>query len=719
MRRSFFLMTLLIVVFMAFTMQMQYKSIVYRHKQSFKSNESHPDSPLILSGTITDINLSNNTFILKLSASRKVMIKVNEPEVLRSIHDASTYDVRIRVNANQTQYTLPKNALSFDYDKHLISKGISEQYFMQALLESKRSNAIGLSHVRMSHRKWILETLDKYFSEEQLGLLNALLLGDRTSYDHYDQIKALGLAHLFAISGLHFGVIYKALQNICFIRSRPLRLFLIVLAMGYLILIVGGSYSALRAFFMILYSEICHLFRRKPDIFTNMAVSLTFILMIEPFAILNTGLHLSYYAFFCVAVVYRRMFKKPYKSKFLEGLRFCLTLQLLLLPGTLYYYQNSNLYSFLANMVAVPLIGFILPGALLFLVLSALNLTILQPPLAAILGYIISLFDQVSALLPIKLSQFEWVKKTDYTIILVLGVFIALSLVFWRIRTMNTSIKRVLLVGVALLAIATPYFSSPDLKVTFFDVSHGDMALIESGGYTILVDTGEGKLDPSALLKGRGIHRIDAVILSHAHHDHIGGLESLIENHDVSILYVNSSTKEKLLKMNGSDHIIISEVNEPITLTIGEFLSIDLIPMFGKNGTTDPNDDALIAKMNYRHHVGYFMGDISHALVDNLLVKHHGGEKNITFIKTPHHGSKTSLSTMWYETYTPVYAFTSHGTRYKMPNHDVVNIIDANDVIHYSTYEHGEINMIYRKSALKIVTYLFESSLLKSILLVL
>lgn len=719
MRRSFFLLTLIVIIVMAFAMHAQYKSIVYHHKQSYKSNVSYPDSALILSGTITDLNLTNNTFVLKLEPSRKVLIKVNEPEVLSSINDATAYDVSIKVNANQRQYILPKNASTFDYDKHLFSKGISEQYFMQTLLDSNPSDTFNLSHIRLIHRKWITETIDTYFSVAQRGLLYALLLGDRTSYDSYDQIKALGLAHLFAISGLHFGVIYKALQNVCFIRSRLLRLLFVIFFMGYLILIVGGAYSALRAFFMILYTEACHLFRRKPDVFTNMAISLMLILWIEPFAILNTGLHLSYYAYFCVAVVYRRLFKNPFKSRLMEGLRFCLVLQLLLIPGTLYYYHDVNLYSFFANMVAVPIIGFILPGTLLFLLVSMLDIKLLSVLFAALLSHVISLFEGISALLPIKLSQLEWVRETDYAILLGWVLFFALSLVFWKLGLLSKSIKRALLAGLIIVASASSFISSPDLKVTFFDVSHGDMALIEFDGYALLIDTGEGKLDPSALLKGRGIHRIDAVILSHAHQDHVGGLEALIDNHDVSMLYVNRSTKAKLLEMDSSDNMIFNEVSRPTTITFGDDLSIDLIPVLGRSGANDPNDDALVVKMNYRNHVGYFMGDISHNVVDHLLLAHHDTRKHITFIKTPHHGSKTSLSTMLYESYTPSYALISHGTRYKMPNQDVIRALEANDIVHYSTYEYGEINLLFRKSFLKIVTYLREFSLLKLILLVL
>lgn len=709
MRRSFFLMTLLLVLALAFTMNAQYKHMVYEHKQSLKSNIDYGVSEHVLTGTIVDLDLEKGTFIMKINESfwaRKAVIKVSDPLILKGLHEIGTYNVSILVNANQHQFVMPKNRSTFDYDKYLFSKGITKQYNMLSLLDSNKNTAFSLNQVRMSHRKWILETLNDTFESNERGLLIALLLGDRSAYDAYDQIKALGLAHLFAISGLHFGVIHKALQNVLFIKNRMLRLLLVTVVMGYLILIVGGPYSALRAFFMILYSELCHVFRRKVDVFTSMAISLLLILLIEPAAILNTGLHLSYYAYICVAIVYRRLFPIPLKFKIAESIRFCVMLQLLLLPGTLYYFQNANLYSFMANLMIVPMIGLILPGALLFLLVSAMKLNALKIILTIFLEQAVTLMDRTSAVLPIKTSHFEWLKKADFSIVMIVGISFALSLVFWRIFLIKRQSRRNIMMCAVLIAIIVPQMVSPDVKVTFFDVSHGDMALIESDGYAILIDTGEGRLDPSSLLKDRGVHHLDAVILSHAHQDHIGGLESLIRNHHVSTVYVNASTDSKIREIDTADAVRSTVVTKPIHLQIGETVRLEIIPLIGKNSLQDPNDDALIVKIVYNHEYGYFLGDIGHTLVDQLLESYHDDDAEIMFIKTPHHGSKTSLSNKLYTLYTPAYAVTSHSTRYRMPNQGVVDAILSNNITHFSTYENGEINFVFNGAKLKILAYL-------------
>ncbi|HAS74961.1 MAG TPA: hypothetical protein DCS67_12520 [Clostridiales bacterium UBA8960] len=232
------------------------------------------------------------------------------------------------------------------------------------------------------------------------------------------------------------------------------------------------------------------------------------------------------------------------------------------------------------------------------------------------------------------------------------------------------------------------------------------------------MDAGEGKVCPSQVLRSRGIHKIDVLILSHAHHDHIGGVQGLVHSMQVKKLYVNASTYEKIMSLDLSGVESLVVVSEPVSLNFMDTLQLDIIPLVGPFSNVDPNDDTLIVKMDYADDIGYFLGDLSKGMIDVLLSRFHDPSKKIAFIKTPHHGSKTSLSKRLYEDYGLTYAVTSHGTRYSFPNADVIDVIRANHISHFSTYENGEIEMVYKKSKLKIETFLSMSPLLKRILLV-
>lgn len=721
MRRSFLLLTIIIVIITGFTMNSIYKQYVNNHKQLLKSNIRYPNESVIVSGIITDINLDNNSFVLKttsINPSQNWIVRTKDDTIVKKIYEQEKYKIKFTVNSNQYQYTYPKNRYAFDYDLHLFSKGITKQYYLIDLIELRTCETFYLSSLRLNSRKWIEKNIVNYFDKNQSGFLMALLLGDKKSYDNYNQIKMLGLAHLFAISGLHFGVIYKAVVRVIYLRNPYLRMLIVMILMGCLVVMVGGAYSALRAFFMIVYAEFCYLFHRKNDVYLGLSISILAILLIEPAAILNTGLHLSYYAYICVAVIYRQIFPSPCKYRLLEGIRFCIALQLLLLPGTLYYFQNANLYSFIANLLAVPMISIILPTSILFLISLLTPLSFLQEIIAGLLKLLIVFFESIGNVLPIHLNYFEWLKKSDFNLLIILALVFALSFVFWNLLVIRRKYRSSLILLILTSFIFITMLSKVDINITFFDVSHGDMSLIQDKQVKIIIDTGDGKVAPSHLLRSRGIHKIDALVLSHAHHDHIGGVESLVHSMQIKKLYLNVSTAQKLqhLDLSSIDEVII--VTDPIQLNFQNKITLDIIPTIGQHGNADPNDDSLIVRMSFDDKIGYFLGDLSKTLIDDVLNQYHLPSEKIAFVKTPHHGSKTSLSRRLYEDYQLTYAVTSHGTRYNLPSKDVIEIINSTQAIHYSTYENGEIQINYKKSNLKIKSFLSMSSLFKRFLLV-
>lgn len=367
MRRNLLLLTLITAIILYVIMSNQYIDTVYDAKQILKSNGDYEQKLCHVEGKLVDYNVENKTFVLKLSKfnGREVQVKwqirLKDASILENLIARKTFHLKIQVDLNQHQFTATKNRFVFDYDAHLFANNIKGQYFLVAIEDAKICELFCLNCLRLNIRTWIQNQLSLYFNEAQGGFLQALLLGEKTQFEQYEHYKNLGLAHVFAISGLHFGVIYQYFRKILAFKSAFLRSLIILSFMAFLLMLVGGAYSAQRAFFMILYAEVCHLLHRKIDVYTNIATSLLIILAIQPVAILSTGLHLSYFAYICVAIVYRKLFGKALKSKVLEAIRFSVGIQILLLPATLYYFQTANLYGFLSNALIVPMSNIILP----------------------------------------------------------------------------------------------------------------------------------------------------------------------------------------------------------------------------------------------------------------------------------------------------------------------------------------------------------------------
>ncbi len=719
MRRNLLFLTLVVTVFLYFYMNNQYIETVYEAKQNLKSNGDYDQNICVVEGKLVDYNLDNKTFILKLSefegreVQLKWQIKMKDTSILLKFIENKTFHLKLNVDLNQHQFTAAKNRHAFDYDSYLYANNIKGQYFLVAIEDSKSCQTICLDCFRLKIRSWIQNQLSTHFNDKQAGFLQALLLGEKNQFEQYDHFKNLGLAHVFAISGLHFGIIYQYFRKILAFKSAVLRSLLILSFMAFLLLLVGGAYSAQRAFFMILYAEVCHLLHRKIDVTTNIATSLLIILAIQPVAILSTGLQLSYFAYICVAIIYRKLFGKALKSKVLEGIRFSIGIQLLLLPATLYYFQTANIYGFLSNALIVPMSNIILPLSMLFLLVVSLKLKPLVWPLSSLLKLSIDLFYFIGTYLPLDLNYFVHFKRSDFFAILIYGFFLTCSLVFWKLYIKRKVAFKLIFVILLLLFIALNIIDNRTIEVSFFDVGHGDMSLIQNGQTAILIDTGDGRVSSESILRSRGIHALDMLILSHAHSDHIGDALELMKTMKIDQIYMNQSTYDKLVDFDEYGPMLIQQNITILDKAIEcvyethtrEPLIVSAIPVKGENGKEDPNDDALVVTLEYGEKLGYFLGDISTPVIDDFLAMQRiqiSEYDTIDFLKSAHHGSKTAINQDLYSNYEIGYVFTSCSTKYKMPNVKLEKLLESQGIRHYTTYNYGEIDMTMTHESIKI-----------------
>lgn len=723
MRRNLLFLTLVMTVFLYFYMNTQYIETVYEAKQNLKSNGDYDQNICVVEGKLVDYNLENKTFILKLSefegrqVQLKWQIKMKDTSILLKLIENKTFHLKLNIDLNQHQFTAAKNRHAFDYDSYLYANNIKGQYFLVAIEDSNSCQTICLDCFRLKIRIWIQNQLSTHFDEAQAGFLQALLLGDKNQFEQYDHFKNLGLAHVFAISGLHFGIIYQYFRKILAFKSAVLRALIILSFMAFLLLLVGGAYSAQRAFFMILYAEVCHLLHRKIDVTSNIATSLLIILAIQPVAILSTGLQLSYFAYICVAIIYRKLFGKALKSKVLEAIRFSIGIQILLLPATLYYFQTANIYSFLSNALIVPMSNIILPLSMLFLLVVSLKLKPLVWPLSTLLKLNIDLFYFIGTYLPLDLNYFVHFKRSDFFAILIYGFFLTCSLVFWKFYLKRKVAFKLLLVILLSLFITLNFEENRSVVVSFFDVGHGDMSLIQNGQTAILIDTGDGRVSSQSILRSRGVHELDLLILSHAHADHIGDALELMKTMKINQIYMNQATYDNLADNEEHSRILVEQniaiLDKPIDCVYEthnrETLIVSVIPAKGKNGNEDPNDDALIVTLKYGDILGYFLGDISTSVIDDFLATQRiqiTEYNSIDFVKSAHHGSKTAINQDLYSNYEISYVFTSCSTKYKMPNIRLEKLLVSEDIQHFTTYEFGEIDMTMTHETIKIKRFL-------------
>jgi competence protein ComEC len=683
-----------------------YIRTVEEHRINLPSNIEIGQQLHSFEGRIISYDIEKSSMVFETTSPvsnkhiRYRLLFKNQPELISEIINQN-YHFTIDLDLNQNIFRSPKNPYGFDYDFYLFSQGIHGQFYVQDFRsKGVQTNCAHCS--RLAFREMIALNLDERYSDEVSSFLKAILLGDRSDMVNYDTYKDMGLAHIFAISGLHFGLIYKLLQKLIKLPNRIMKSVLIMMFLFAFSFWIGPSYSAYRAFALIGYLEVARLLHRNPDVMTGIAFSSLVILAIRPVAILSQSFQLSFYAYFCVAVIYRTFFGNTSISRIsrlFQSIKFSMVLQILLMPATLFYFHQINIYGFLANLLIVPLIGLILPVALLDLVSTMMRLGMANAILSSILSLLVDCMEKIIQRLPSDLYEPVWFRPDDYGLLLcVFSLFVILRSFYF-----DKGIKKYVLysgiTGIIILGLVSA-LPRNELAIDFVDVGHGDFSVLNFKNRAVLIDTGDGYMDCVDYLKDQGIISVDAIILSHAHHDHIGGLEKLIADYDIEHLYVNQETYDVLNMNMKLKDLEMTLIEKPNRIYWNQVI-LDITPV---NSIVDTNDNALVVKLEYNDRVGYFLGDISGSKIDVLEF-----EEVIDFVKVPHHGSKTSINRSFYSDHTISNAIISHNMKYSMPNADVINLLLSNEVGIYTTYNNGSVQLNIKGDTMKLKSYLNDN----------
>ena len=236
-----------------------------------------------------------------------------------------------------------------------------------------------------SVRKYILEIFDNLFiTEENLyAFSRAAVLGEKAevSKDMKDKFKYTGLAHLIVISGTHISLVVIGIVKILDGLSLGYRFkyLMALVALTFYCALIGFSPGILRAYIMGAMMILARILFEQEDSKKSLLVSFIVIIVLNPYSLFDVSMQLSYAAVIAIIFV-NPEFKKFYEKKILDKIKnevlkntvdlifLSLTIQITSIPLFLYYFEKLPLFSFLLNIVGIP-IGTVVIQCLFFAVL--------------------------------------------------------------------------------------------------------------------------------------------------------------------------------------------------------------------------------------------------------------------------------------------------------------------------------------------------------------
>jgi competence protein ComEC len=522
------------------------------------------------------------------------------------------------------------------------------------------------------------------------GILLALSFADKSliKQPQKELIQKLGIAHLFAISGLHISLFFSfvyVLLHFLVNNLLPLRLLgwfswrllNISALMGAFLYtyLAGFSLPTQRAFLMLFFAVVVLSMKRKCSLLDLLSGTLFVILLWDPLSVLSLSLWFSFAAVSLILITlwYFPNIKKTVQQndaisvfnkikhylKLLILIQFSLTL--LMLPIQLFAFSSFTVLSALINFVAVPLFSLVIIPMTLFGVLFSL----LYEPLAFVLlsaadkliFYFFNLFAKTSNAY-LFLSDYQG-EILSFIIVTLIVIFIA-----HKQGLQNMKISALFIITLCCFIPWSVWNNNQkhtsNWWVEVFDVGQGLAVLVRSKGNTLLYDTGprypSGFTTANAEIVpyffANGINKLDYLVISHSDIDHAGGTDMILEHFSPSIVLLGEPIEsEKLLNY---------QTLQCLSGMQWQLGSLHIKALSPTKLTKNNNNNSCVLKISDGKTHLLLTGDIDKKQEAKLVDKY-AGQLQSHLLIAPHHGSKYSSSKGFIKAVAPQWSIFTAG----------------------------------------------------------
>jgi len=548
------------------------------------------------------------------------------------------------------------------FDARLARKGVTAKAVVLSSPEVLGSTKNPLLAASNRFRSRMLGASERALTPGQSALLSGLVIGDerKISARVEDDFLASGLSHLTAVSGANLAMVLGALAAVLgFLRaSRRTIIWLGLAAIVFFTVITRWEPSVLRAAVMAAVGLAAFLFGRLSTPSHAFGLAFVGLLALDPMILWSVGFQLSFAAtagiLWLRPPLIARLGSLP--GSLAEAVAIGIAAQVAVFPLIALHFGRISVASIPANLAAFVLVAPITVLGLAGGVVSLLSDTLAWPflklagLLVSALQWVAKVFGRSDAA-QLDVPHFNLAEAAAAYLIVAAAWLLLGQKKRWA--RWPAVAGAVLLVGTSLMP-ALGSSAPSGLRVTFFDVGEGDSALVESpAGARILVDGGREPDVIASTLRRRGVERVDVLVASHMHADHVIGLQAVIRRFDIG-LAVHPGVKAPLLPTLTAEGPM-EQVAEGESLRIGDLTVDVLAPSPGLRdlaaaSVTEQapaegpglNDASVVLRVNWGEECVLFTGDVEDAGQQELLDNHREAI-DCTVMKAPHHGSARLL----------------------------------------------------------------------------
>ncbi|MBI4744647.1 MAG: DNA internalization-related competence protein ComEC/Rec2, partial [Actinobacteria bacterium] len=601
-----------------------------------------------------NFNLEVNQVKIKKTAwktSEITRVRINNPE--RKLKAETGQNIKVKGN-----FTIPfsKSDSSFNYQEYLYRQKIQTIFDINEESLKIEGHSSLIFKMAGFARNRIREIVFKNLSGDKAGLLLGILIGDtsKISDDLKESFRKTGLTHILAVSGLNVGML--ALVFLGFLKflkvRKSSRIIWVILIITFYVFITGFQPSVVRAAIMAIIGFLGWTLGRQKDLLAAISASALLILIYDPFLVYSISFQLSFAATLAIIVL------NPVLEEGIVGLpknlkgnlTIALAAQLSVAPILIYYFNQLSLISLVANLLVVPATAPSLALGVASNVLSFISIN-----LSAIFNWANGWFIAYMIGVTNWLANFPmasiFVDTPSKSGLMAYYFFLGGFTFLWSKKKKLVDIKNLIIVFLVFLTafiwVQVIRSGPPDkLSVNFFDVGQADSALIQTpSGENILIDGGENEDIVQNKLALKGVSRIDLLILSHPHADHVGGLASVVKNYRIGLILDSgqphtSSLYKKFLEAVKRKKIIYKLARKGQKFRIGSKLRLEILnpsENFISGTESDLNNNSIVVMFIYGSSKFLFPGDVENEAQRNLLDLKN--ELKSSVLKVPHHGS--------------------------------------------------------------------------------